>query len=564
MRRVLPLIVVLATVAHASTAVAAWTAGGNGSAAAKAYAMPAGSQPSASVANRDVTVSWPASVLGGSNVAGYTVRRYDSTGVAQTVGAGCSGTITGLSCTESAVAPGSWRYTVTPVQAGWRGAESPQSTAVTVAPPSLTFSGSVTLTSLPAALTGSLAHFIPGETVTMRLDDPTTGLALAVSVSPTLVGTDGTAMVLVTVPLGITGSHWIFAYGSQGDVASAAINVVGSPTTITTPAWSVSDQSGGTAQVTDASDAFASTGGPSASQSGFTTSADAQHYVAFDFVSALTAGSGTPPARGVNFNLTYHGTDSAGRTAANTCFYFDVRRASTGALIATHGSATAPVDCVAALTWKTVSTPLPEIDTTDKANDLEIRVYASNAAGTTGVVDEDQATITGSQGATADPFTLYRTRLVANQVTAVSPTAGAWSLAGAGDGAALTTANRWGTSFSTSQFIKLTFPAYVPSGATGVSATFKHSYRSTSSGTQTCWYFEVYQGTTLLATHGSSAAPVSCNSGTTFVTDTVSLPEVNSAARANNVVIRIYASNNGTANQRKTDHDLAALSVTYS
>ena len=135
--------------------------------------MPAGGQPSASASNRSVTVSWSAtSFAGGPAVAGYVVKRYSTGGALQTIGAGCAGTVSALSCAETAVPPGNWRYTVTPKHGNWLGAESAQSTAVTVASPSLSFSSPTTLTSLPATLAGSIASFVPGQTVTTASTTP--------------------------------------------------------------------------------------------------------------------------------------------------------------------------------------------------------------------------------------------------------------------------------------------------------------------------------------------------------------------------------------------------------
>ena len=192
---------------------------------------------------------------------------------------------------------------------------------------------------------------------------------------------------------------------------------------------------------------------------------------------------------------------------------------------------------------------------TDIANDLEIRVYMSNSL--TGYVAEEQATVSGSQGSNA--FTLNETVHV-NQASG-TPTTVPWSLNASADGAALTSGSDWSSSFSATRYLKLTYPAYVPSTATAISATFKHAYKSATSGDQTCWYFEVYNGATLLATHGSSSTPVSCNATTSFVTDTVSLPEVNTVAKANNLVIRIYVKNSGS---RKSSHDLATAKFDYS
>jgi hypothetical protein len=375
------------------------------------------------------------------------------------------------------------------------------------------------------------------------------------SATPSTIDSADSATISVTIPSGTAnGSHTVYAIGSAGDVASAAItvNTVIARSFITS-AWMVSDLSSGTAS--DASDSYAATGGPNDFQSGFQTAFDTNRYLAFDLAGPLRSGDSIS---GVNFNFAYLGTDPTGTTAASTCFYFDVRRISTGTVLATHGSAASPVDCVSQLTFKATSTALPEVTSTDIANDVEIRVYMSDAA--TGITAEDQATVSGSDG--SDSFTLYRTQLI-NRASGTSTTS-PWSLNASGDGAVFTTGSGWDATFNASKYLKLTFPAYVPTGATAVSASFKHSYMSNTSGKNTCWYFEVYQGSTLLATHGSSASPVSCNSTSSFATDTVSLPEINSVARANGIAIRIYMDNSGNnGNQRKTQDDLDTVQVNY-
>jgi VCBS repeat-containing protein len=117
----------------------------------------------------------------------------------------------------------------------------------------------------------------------------------------------------------------------------------------------------------------------------------------------------------------------------------------------------------------------------------------------------------------------------------------------------------WSSSFSSARHLDLTFPGYVPGGATVEGATFRHSYRSYAGGT-TCYYFEVYSGATLVGTHGSVGVPVSCNAGATFVTDTFALPEVNTVALANSVTVRLYVTNSIGG---KSEHSLATLGVTY-
>jgi hypothetical protein len=116
------------------TASAAWSLSAIGSGAARAKALGTGNIPSAIVSGKKVTLTWSASTFTtGGSVPGYVVRRYNaSTGLLQTIGANCTGTIAALTCIEHNVPAGGWKYTVTPAVANWRGGESAKSTTVTV------------------------------------------------------------------------------------------------------------------------------------------------------------------------------------------------------------------------------------------------------------------------------------------------------------------------------------------------------------------------------------------------------------------------------------------------
>ena len=116
------------------TASAAWSRSAIGSGAAQAKALGTGNIPTATVSGKKVTVTWSASTFSnGGNVPGYVVRRYNaSTGVLQTIGASCTGTIAALTCIERNTPAGGWNYTVTPAVANWRGGESAKSPIVTV------------------------------------------------------------------------------------------------------------------------------------------------------------------------------------------------------------------------------------------------------------------------------------------------------------------------------------------------------------------------------------------------------------------------------------------------
>jgi hypothetical protein len=134
-RRFVPVLLVAAVAWFPAGAAAAWTLTRSGPGAAKAKALGPGNQPGASNQGRRVTVTWTASYFTtGGAVPGYVVRRYNAvTGVGVNALNGCSGTITALTCTESSVPTGSWRYTVTPAAGtNWRGVESPKSSVVVI------------------------------------------------------------------------------------------------------------------------------------------------------------------------------------------------------------------------------------------------------------------------------------------------------------------------------------------------------------------------------------------------------------------------------------------------
>lgn len=205
----------------------AWSAAehsGAGFASARTMATPAA--PAASVSGRNVTVSWTAPAAG-PPPSSYVVRRYDATsGAQQTIGSGCSGAQPGLSCTEAAVPPGSWRYAVAAVRAGWQGGESQRSAAVAVAAPALSLAPT-TITSLPATLNGGITGFATGQTILARLDDPGSGQLLSGAMSPTTVPLNGAASGSVTLPATVAnGPHTIYAIGSDGDVASQPVTVI--------------------------------------------------------------------------------------------------------------------------------------------------------------------------------------------------------------------------------------------------------------------------------------------------------------------------------------------------
>lgn len=544
MRRALPLLLLFALAAP-GPAVASWGGSTGGAAFSGAISLPQGAAPSVTVSGRNVSVSWSQILAGGAPVPGYSVRRYDTNGTQQAIGAGCATVQTGTACTENDLPPGSWVYRVAAVNGNWTGPLSSASSAANVAAPQLSISSPSTLGALPATLAGNVSSFLQSETVSFRLDNSSSGLSLSGSITPSPTPANGQAAVSVTIPAGVAnGAHTVYAIGSGGDVASAPI-VVAVPTAITTTAWNLRDASSGTES--DQSDATAFADGRLRNTSALTTSFSAGRYLQLDYAPSLDAGASVSGA-GFDFRFA---ENTAGRTA---CFYFEVRRTSTGAVLGTHGSTSSPVACTMTTTQQTFSTATPEVTTAAIANDISVRVYLRESG--SGVVRIDMGTLTGT---TPQPlsFTLYEGSLVDS--TSGTASTIRWPLLAA-DSTVYTSSANWAGSFAASRYLKLSFPAYVPSGSTVSGASFRHSYRSNTTGT-TCWYLELYSSTTLIGTHGSSASPISCNSSTTsFVTDTVALPELTNATQADNAIARVYVRNSSSLRSRD---DLDTLSLSY-
>lgn len=230
LRRMALVVTVLSLITSVSgTASARWRpTSSNANAYSQGRTMPTGNVPTTSVTVRDVAVSWSANQFPvGTPLNTYRVTRYDvATNTAHTMLSNCSGTVTGISCTEQGVPGGNWRYTVTPLHQNWIGSPSSLSAAVTVQAPSLTLNAPTTFVDLPGSITGSVANYASGQNLTFRLDDPTTGTVLSGSSAPATIGPAGTATITATIPPGTSnGAHTVYAIGNNGDVASASITV---------------------------------------------------------------------------------------------------------------------------------------------------------------------------------------------------------------------------------------------------------------------------------------------------------------------------------------------------
>ena len=182
-------------------AYAAWSGAITGTGLARAQTL-TGNKPTGTVSGSNVTVTWTASTFSdGVAATGYTVRRYSFPGgTVQTVGANCSGTITGTSCTENGVPTGTWQYTVTPSYSTWTGAESTKSDAVVVAALDTT---KPTTTASPSPAANAAGWYNANVTVTLTATDPAPGVVKQITYSATGVQSFGPTTVLgssATVP----------------------------------------------------------------------------------------------------------------------------------------------------------------------------------------------------------------------------------------------------------------------------------------------------------------------------------------------------------------------------
>ena len=243
------------------------------------------------------------------------------------------------------------------------------------------------------------------------------------------------------------------------------------------------------------------------------TTFGATRYVEFALNSPLPRGISLSDAA---FSFTYADNDGAGGN--QFCYYFQVRKTSDGSVLATHGSSGSPVGCEASQTMATISTPIPSVSTTDIANDVTIRVFGRHTASR--AMRIDSARVTGTLF--GNSFSLYPQRFTDSSTGTATVTP--WGPAFSADGFNHQSVGNWNANFAANRYVYFQFPGYVPSAGTVTSASIDHSYRSQTSGDTTCWYFEVYNGPTLIGTHGSAGSPISCNSTTSYVSENVSAP----------------------------------------
>jgi len=267
----------------------------------------------------------------------------------------------------------------------------------------------------------------------------------------------------------------------------------------------------------------------------------ATRFYQIDFNSPRPAGL---PASSVNFNIKY--ASKGGGGSGNACIYkIEVRRASNDSLLGTLDHSAAPL-CSTGTTYRVVNEDISSlVTTTDLANDLRIKIfgYETGARGW----NIEYATVTGTSYAS---WTLFEKTSTDQSTGAATVTP--WSIATAeGTGAAgtiYTAASTWPSAVPTSaKYLQVTFDhPDLPAGAIVQSVTLKNIWRDATApglGGTLCNYFEVYNGATLVETHGGTtqATAQSCNnSNVTWQTDTVTLSLVDTVAEANSMTIKFY------------------------
>lgn len=184
----------------------------------------------------------------------------------------------------------------------------------------------------------------------------------------------------------------------------------------TTSAFAVSDVSSGTPADRSSTTAFASDSRYFTTRS-WSSSFSSSRYMELDLSAPLPAGLSVS-----NASLALRFASNAG--SGSVCVYVEARRASTGAVLSTHGTSGSPLGCTSGSTYSTVNVPLAAaVSSTDIANDLRIRIYARDSAAD--ALRLDRAAVVGDTPYIT--FTLYPTltRELYSGVTEVLP----WGLA---------------------------------------------------------------------------------------------------------------------------------------
>jgi hypothetical protein len=295
--------------------------------------------------------------------------------------------------------------------------------------------------------------------------------------------------------------------------------------------WRLDDAADGSAATVTYAAAFAD--GVVDQTTNWTNAWSATRFMEWEYTGTRPPGLSTS---GVSFVFTFRDQDA--NTGNQWCYYLEARKISDDSVIATYGSSGTPLACEAAGVMTTVTTPLPAITTTDQVNDLKIRVFGMHSGGgKPAIIDRAIVSATGYAG-----YTLFASHDLDSADG--TPATAYWGPAKVNTQAYQT--GNWATAYSGTRYLELKFTPEIPGSATLHSASFDLTYMSQTAGNNTCFYFEVYAGATLLATHGNSTgADVDCNATTTYERISTPLPSVDTVGEANSLVVKLFAKNSG-------------------
>jgi type II secretory pathway pseudopilin PulG len=206
------------------------------------------------------------------------------------------------------------------------------------------------------------------------------------------------AVLVLTAAVGLQTSLAVFS-DAEAVAAQAQAKAIFAGERVTS-AFDVSDRSSGSAVNRSSSFAVASDV-LTTTTSAWSTAFSGSRYLEFDLNSPMPGGLALSAG-----TFTFRFASAAGGGTA--CYYFEVRLASTSAVLATHGSSGTPLACVTGTTQATTSTAIASVTGTDISNDLRIRIYGRDSAGSAMVID--RAVVTASTAYNA--FTLFPDRFV--------------------------------------------------------------------------------------------------------------------------------------------------------
>ncbi|MDX6512313.1 MAG: hypothetical protein QOE36_1817, partial [Gaiellaceae bacterium] len=291
------------------------------------------------------------------------------------------------------------------------------------------------------------------------------------------------ATALAAVVFGVTSGVAFAMFGSSASSAGPTVTTkrVFSAAR-TTSAWIVSDRAGGGGATDSSSPLAFNDARTTTTASIWATTFSAGRYLEFTMNAALPGGI---PITSPVFNFSFAGTG-----AGNACYYFDVRAPGTGTVLATHGSAAAPIGC-ATSAGASFSTALAELTNSDLVNGVRVRVYEDQSLLT--ATATNVATVSGTGYAA---FVMYPASYT-DASSGVAAAAAPWEL-NAADGVAYRVASNWSNSFSASRYLDFTFPAYLPAAANVTAASFTHTYMDIN-GVSQCYYIDVIVGGTVIA-----------------------------------------------------------------